>query len=392
MLSVLITIALKSLLTVNTHVSTPFTAAVLGAYVVLLPRRPSPVLAAAVGLVAGMNAASDPLLWVAGIAPFAIAAAVLLARSRRTDLTLCAGITIGLAIAAAIATNVVMHALDFHILGTDLGLTHVSDIPSNTVNLGRAVALLGGANYAIPGPYPHEPFRILLALLVFAGILAAVVSPVRALVRRTETSALAFASFWGAAVVLLGIAYVSTTQAAAQGAGSVNYLFTLAPAAGAGVGLLARGSRTAQLAAALAIAVVGAINVAGIVHGRATTSAGALGAYKQPMMRLLAQKGVARGYAGFFDASNLTWQSGMRLLVAPVSRCDPDLCTYRFFTIASWFDERPGRSFLLVDPERGFLDKPPPVARDASESFRFGPLTVYLFDYDLARRIRPEQQ
>src|SRR5204863_3411770 len=76
--------ALRPLMTLFYHVTNPFTAAVLGAYLVLLPRRRSFVLAVGVGLLAGANAASDPLLWVAGIAPFALAAGLLarLLRSR----------------------------------------------------------------------------------------------------------------------------------------------------------------------------------------------------------------------------------------------------------------------------------------------------------------------
>src|SRR5919204_4193527 len=70
-------IALRALMTVIYHVTNPFTAAVLGAYLVLLARTRSWPLAIGVGLLAGANAASDPLLWIAGIAPFAVAAALL---------------------------------------------------------------------------------------------------------------------------------------------------------------------------------------------------------------------------------------------------------------------------------------------------------------------------
>lgn len=381
-------IALRSLLTVNTHVSTPFTAALLGASVVLLAGRHRVVLPAAIGLIAGMNAASDPLLWVAGIAPFAIAAALLAATTRRANVVTGASITLVLAIASAAATTLVMHSLGFHIIGTNLRPAHLSDIPSNILNLGRAVALLGGANYAIPGPYPEEPLRILLALLVFAGVAAAAFSLIKQIRHRAEPIICAYACFWAIATVLLGIAYTTTTQAAAQGAGSVNYLFTLALAAGAGVALLSADSRRGRVAVALAVAIVGGINIASVVQGRASPPPGAIGTYQQQMMRVLEREGVTNGYAGFWDAANLTWQSGMRVLVAPVTRCGQKLCAYPFFTISSWFEERPGPSFLIVDPETEFISEPPPDVSSASASYHFGPLTLYLFNYDLARRIR----
>jgi hypothetical protein len=224
------------------------------------------------------------------------------------------------------------------------------------------------------------------------AVAATVYSGFRHIVHRAEPITRAFACYWAAATVLLGVVFVATTNAAALGAGSVNYLLTLPPAAGAGVALLAAGSRRAQLAVALAIAGVAAVNMAGIAEGHAGTPKDAIGTYERPLVRLLERNGVTRGYAGYWDAANLTWQSGMRVLVSPVSLCDgprgPSLCASNFFTIGSWYDERPGRSFLIVDRSTAFVTEPPPVIRSASASYRFGALTVYLFGYDLARHIR----
>jgi hypothetical protein len=380
--------ALQSLLTVNTHVSTPFTAALLAAYLVLLMRRRSIPLSAAVGLIAGANAASDPLLWIAGVAPFALAAAVLAAGTRRRDVVSHAGATLLLAVASAIATNVVMRGLGYHIVGTDLQPADLGDLPSNVVNLGRAIALVGGANYSLPGGYPQEPLRILLAALVFAGLAALLFATIRASSRHVDPLVRAFACFWSAAVMLLGGAFVLTAQAAAQGAGSANYLLTFSLAAGAGVALLAANSARGRVIAAVAVAVVGGINIASVAQGRGSPSPGTIGAYQHQLTRLLQEKGIRRGYAGFWDAASLTWQSRMRLIVSPVSPCGGELCGHRFFTISSWFRERPGRSFLIVDPLSG-VGGAPPVASTAIGSYRFGPLRLYLFDYDLARHIRP---
>jgi hypothetical protein len=87
------------------------------------------------------------------------------------------------------------------------------------------------------------------------------------------------------------------------------------------------------------------------------------------------------------------WKSGMRLLVAPIQPCDSQrggaLCKTPDFTIASWYDERPGPSFLIDDPATGVVIKPPPTLGRPSESHRLGPdLTVYVYPYDLARHIR----
>ncbi len=151
--------------------------------------------------------------------------------------------------------------------------------------------------------------------------------------------------------------------------------------------LLAMHSRPGQLAVALAVATVGAVNMAGIVHGRAG-GLPALETFAQPIQQLLEREGVRRGYAGYWDAQNLSWQTDMHLLVSPVVNCGELLCPYRFFTIRSWYVKTGGPTFLLVDPTNNVILAPPFAAR-ATSTHHFGPLTVYLFDYDIARHIRP---
>jgi hypothetical protein len=188
-------------------------------------------------------------------------------------------------------------------------------------------------------------------------------------------------------VLLCGV-FVVTPNARDLGPPSAYYLLTLALAAGAGVALLAAGSRSAQVAVALGVAVVGAVNIAGIAQGRAG-GAPPLATYERPLVALLRREGVTRGYAGYWDAQNLTWQTRMRLLVAPVTRCTrTQLCPSNFFTIRSWYVPHPGRSFLLVDGTNNVIARAPPFVRNAKDSRRFGPLTVYLFDYDIARHVR----
>jgi hypothetical protein len=384
--------ALRSQLTVIFHVLPPFGVAVLAAYLVLLARRRSPrfavLLAVLVGLLAGATAASDALLWPAGVAPFAIAAGVLFAATRRREIAVQAGIALGVTIAAALATGELMRRLDFNVVGLDVHWTNVADLPASVRHFGRMIALLGGANYALPHGYPPEPLRIVLGALVVLALAAAVFAGVKHAVARSEPLTRAFAVYCASAILLLGLSFVVTTNAVELGPGSANYLLPFALVAAAGTALLAAGSRPAQLAVAGAIAFVGAVNMAGIVQGHAGTPKGAIGTYEPELVQRLEKLGVTRGYAGYWDAQNLTWQSGLKLLVAPVNRCGAELCAFNFSVVRSWYEERSGPSFLIVDPQNG-LAEPPPAAKDVAASYRFGPLTVYVFDYDLARHIRP---
>jgi hypothetical protein len=377
---------LRAFLSLASHVTNPFGAVVLAVALVLLTRTTSWVAAIVAGLVAGANAASDPLLWLAGIVPFTLAAGLLVWTTRRRDVALRAGATLGLTVVTSVTTNLIMHALDFHVIGLSAGLDRVQDLPGNALHLGRMLGLLGGANYALPGAYPHEPLRAGVALLALAAVLAPLVAAFK--LRRADATLRAYAFYWAVAVTLLCLVFVVTPNATDLGPKSAHYLLTLAPAAGAGIALLAAGSRRAQLVVAVGVATVAAVNIAGVVGGRAEiTGVVALQKYERPIVRLLEREGVKRGFAGYWDAQNLSWQTDMRLLVAPVVNCGAQLCPYNFFTIRSWYEPQGGPTFLLVDPTIPVIHAPPFVSR-AVAAHRFGPVTLYLFDYDIARHIR----
>src|SRR5439155_18465095 len=253
--------------TTGAHVTNPFGAVLLAVVLVMLTRTTSWVPAVVGGLIAGTNAASDGLLWFAGVAPFALAAGLLVWTTRRRDIALRAGATLGVTVVTSLATNPIMRALNFHVEGLTVALAPLHDLPGNVAHLGRMIALLGGANYALAGPYPQDPLREAVALLTFAAIATPVFAAVR--MWRAEPTLRAYAFYWAAAVGLLCFVFVVTPNAAALGPKSVNYLLTLAPAAGVGIGLVAARAHRGQIVVALAVATVAATNIAGILDGRA---------------------------------------------------------------------------------------------------------------------------
>jgi hypothetical protein len=372
--------------TTGVHGPTPVGAAVLAAVLVLLARSTSWLPAILGGLVAGANAASDPLLWVAGVGPFGLAAGLLFRSTKRRDVGLRAVTVLALALVSAAATSVVMRALDFRVEGADLAVARLSELPGNVVHLGRMLALFGGANYALLGPYPSEPLRIVVALLTCGAVAATVLAAIK--LRRVDAMRRAYAAYWAIAVTLLCFVFVVTPNATDLGPKSVNYLLTLAFAAGAGVALLAAGSLRAEVAVAVCVAFVAATNIYGIVNGHAeVTGVVALPEHKAQIVNVLERARATRGYAGFWSAANLTWQTDFRLLVAPVNNCGAQLCPNNFFTIRSWYEPRGGPTFLLVDPTIPDIQAPPFVS-EAAETRSFGPLKLYVFGADIAKHIR----
>ena len=282
--------ALRWLLSVNFHVSTPFTAAVLAAYLVALPRHRSLLLAVFVGLIVGANAASDPLLWFAGVVPFAIAVGVFVLSTRRSDAAVRGVVVVGVAVASAIATNTIMDSLGYKAVLREQQVSALHDLAANAVHFGRIVALLGGANYTFPPGYPLDPLRPLIALLVLVGITIPVVVALRSLFVRVDPVLRAYVVYSGSAVVILGAVIIGTPNASDLGPLSVHYTFTLALAAGAGSAVLAAGSRRAQVAVALAVTVIGVSNIVGLAQGRADDGAGAIETYQRPLTAMLVRR------------------------------------------------------------------------------------------------------
>jgi hypothetical protein len=385
---------LTALLTVNWHTTTPFTAVVLAAYLVVLAQSSSWLLPIAVGALAGANAASDPLLSIAGIAPFAVGAGVVALRTRRRGVAARAAVLLAVSAACFLATDKIMSSLGFHIIPVGVQLAHASDLVPNFIKLGKSIALVFGANHFFPGVYPSAPIRYAITLLAFAALAATLVAAVRLTVRRSDPTLQAYACYWATTAVLLGLGYWATNQGTGVGAGGgVNYVLSLPAAAGVGVALSAARSSVARAAVGLAIAAVAVVNITGITAGRADDPSGAH-IYGQQIIRLLESKHVTHGFGPYWDAQSLTWKSGTRLLVAPVQQCPRQgraLCEFPYFTIASWYATRPGPSFLIVDPPAGLSSKPPSALGRPSEVHHIGPyVTVYLYPHDIAPQIRRE--
>jgi hypothetical protein len=283
-----------------------------------------------------------------------------------------------------------MGSFGFHVIPVGLRLAHVSELVSNFLTLGKSIALLFGANFLSRPTYPSDPFRYLIVLFGFAALAATLFAAIRLSLRRSDPTVWAYACFWATGAVFISSAYwVSNLPVFHDFEAGLNYLLTLAPAAGVGAALVASGSSRGRFIASLAIAAVGVVNLFALAHGRAQTFFPRR--YGPQLIRLLEQKGLTRGYGPYADAQNLTWKSGMRVLVSPVRICGRNgrACPFRFFTIDSWYTERPERSFLIVDRAEGSSTIPPALYGRPSQVFRVAPgIAVYVYPYDLARHMR----
>ncbi|MFI5302208.1 MAG: hypothetical protein ACHREM_29305, partial [Polyangiales bacterium] len=100
-------------------------------------------------------------------------------------------------------------------------------------------------------------------------------------------------------------------------------------------------------------------------------------------------EGLKYGYAAYWVAAPLTWESNMQVEVYPVAPCaaPAGLCTYPWHEISSWYTPRPGiRTFLVTDPRYG----PTPSdfkLGDPVEVVSYGEYKVYVYGFDIASRL-----
>jgi hypothetical protein len=393
------------LFSLNDHSPTWFSIALLGAWLVLLegyrPRSRVNVVALAtlgcfVAFIVGINVASDELLIAGGLVPVA-GAATLTAISVPTRATriAAAGVaaTVIVAVIVAILTTRIAH--DQRVVYS--GHNMLGDPARVQANLGlwwQSLIYIGNGNFFGDG----LNFTGFLAVACAGVILAAVVGALRVswlerkprLSPRNAPARTAYVAFWAAAGLLLTAAYI--TSSSPVDLFSSRYLVGILYALAALVPLLAeRGTRVR------AMVVIGALvycfgGMLAMARGTATENPSNFpNANVASQILTLARKNhLTRGYAGYWDAATMTWETHLAMHVFPVYSCPQSLCAFYLHTIAGWYRPHPHtHTFLLTDSSQPFLASLPPALGRPVAGYPVGPVTMYVFDYDIATRIAP---
>lgn len=403
-------LVLPVLLQANFHNTSFFAMALLAVYLLELTRRPwsLPVTAVAVlvvGVIVGTNLASDSFLLVAGIIPFAVAAAGLLLaapgpRSKRVAWT--AGATVVVSVIAAGATGHIMHRAGWHtfppparFLDTGALTPHVGWLFQTLVKMGN-------------GDFFHRRLNAdsLLALGCAGLTLAALPIPALLgwrLVRRPaglrplET---AYVAFWSSVWLVTGLSFIFSTQAVALG--GERYLVPMLYSVAALIPLLRPRFSPRWLTAGICLFL--ATSVVALAEGRnekpyLPTGSGGLAKglprVKDELVQTARAAKAVVGYAGYWDAASLAWSSGMQLKVYPVRDCQPTptsraICPFIYQQLSSWYEPKPNtRTFLIVDPETLWLTQPPPRRLGVPLAHhQFGKVDLYIYGHDIARDFR----
>jgi len=200
-----------------------------------------------------------------------------------------------------------------------------------------------------------------------------------------------YLSFWMLVVVLSLGAFVFTTLPVDET--NARYLSGVYVGAAALLPGLAGvlPAQRARLAAAFTVfAALIAINH--LVEGTPPIGVGPPANATYQVLRFARAQGAERGYAPYWDAAVMTWQTHAELETFPVSPCGADLCRFPFNQSTSWYDAQPGVRTFLVTDSRAIPDSipsaPPSLGKPVSTA-TVGYLTVYIYSHDIAADLSP---
>jgi hypothetical protein len=356
---------LLQLVALDFHVLTWFSDALLIAGLIWVLDRAHPAsrsrwlpVAGVVGLVVSLNLASDPLLYAGGIVPLVVGAtfAHVRTRSRQTAqglryslLTSAIAIVGSLLVSTAMSREHIVQASGYKVALASLSQVHI-----NLSDWVGSIRLLGGEPaFATTGLaatiYTCAADLLLLAVVLIPVYLLAEdrARPPRAAPPAHAVARHAFIVAWSTSALLFSAAFIFST--AAVGTTSSRYLIGVAIAAMALLPLQAR----SRLTVALVVAAASVYCASGVVS--LTTAEGSLpprftAAQVKTVLRLARQERVQFGYAGYWQASTLTWLTDFRLQVHPAVACGNALCQFAAASTSGWY--RPHahqRSFLITD-------------------------------------------
>jgi hypothetical protein len=368
------------------HALTWVHVCLLGCFLVFVADRgrAHPLLWTALVLVTAGGVASDRLLVLAGVAPFVLAAAVL---GRRSFVSAAVLAVVSIAGAQAIVAEMQAAHVRADRFTVRFGGWH--RLGPNVRILGHALLYLFNGDVGRPRVEARWLLGLACALVLAAAALLAISSVFR--YRNADRVRAVHLTFWWLAGSLLATVFVLTNvpvdRFSARYIVGLGYaIVVVAAVAAARKGLLAR----SVAALCVCVLVTGSI-VTLLAHDlQESSSTYPSTALAGKLLRFAQASGIRYGYAGYWDAAPLTWETKAHVQIYPVGPCPTaaGICGFPFNRISSWYVPRPAtRTFLVVDPARpaglaGFLSGLGRPERSA----RVGRLSVFVYDYDIAAR------
>jgi hypothetical protein len=385
--------------------------ALLSAFLVALPRLARAraawlaIWAAGLALTLAPGVASDPVLLLAwGVVPFLVAVVIGWRLGILPDgaaAWAAAGALVGTALGYVLEKIAEHHEIVYFHLHYELA--SISKVPTN------ARLLLENVATFVHGRF-QTPFASTRGIEWVVAALAVVGIPVLCLLiarrlpamltgseRRPEARLLA--AFWATSLAATVAVFLLPITPVVIDVGSLRYVTALWPA----LLVLAALSWGARVIPWLAVLVVATAALGSLELFRGDYAEGGAWLSDEEVSgatRFVEANDLSHGYAGYRDASPLTYASDFKVKSYPVNMCGSATpiearCQFSLHTMDAWY--RPivprARTFYVWDdrplaPDVSIAPPPRSWGRPFATA-RFGHLHLYAYGYDLARHVRP---
>jgi hypothetical protein len=401
---------LTILMVADDHAPTWFTLALIGAFLAVLELgvvSSNGLLAAfavVVGVLLGVNAESDVLLTISGAVPLLLAVVCTWAlypgrRTARAAWFAVASVIVAL-VAGLVAHGIMRHddVINAHDSRISM-LAGTEAIGTNFKLWWQSLAVLGngdffGMSVGFTALIAFACAAITLTSIFFVPRIAhrelarAIEERRRSPHTAGEAARSAWCLFWASSAVLLSLAFVFS--AGPEDITSSRYLVGVIYAAAALVPMLGLRNlllRVTVTACATLYAFAGCLALA---QERIQPPASPTDPVAAAVANIAKAEHMSIGYAGYWDASPITWATHFRVKVFPVGNCgNQRLCGFELAIDTAWYTPRPRiHTFLLVDPTYpADPSNPTPDLGQPIAAHQIGNITMYVYPYDIASRL-----
>jgi hypothetical protein len=405
-----------SLFTFDSHGLALVHTILLGALLVWLVGRAQSLRAwqlAVIAIVAGAASAAPVtgervfVCWA--LLPMLVTSALLAWRTHQREHRRVLAVVVAVVVIALVGGHLLWRAMqDIHWYetGFEVFLAPVSSVAGNLSLLTRCYLYLGGGEFAGASLDVEAAARFISGALVLCALVALLLRGFVVLLSRlrrrwsaatpaavtydaVQSRRFAYVVFWTSSLAATSAAYVFTT--APVDVTTARYVLPGYVAIGALLPLLAMrssGWRAIVVAGVCVFSLVACIQIVRQPSGPTTPWPSLRQANE--VVRVAREEHVTYGYASYWVAADLTWNSYFKVDIYPVAGCSPRsaLCPFELGRISSWYSAQPHtRSMFIADPKESPDANGPgtelgkPVAIKNADG-----LAVYVYPYDIVKR------
>jgi hypothetical protein len=399
---------------VNHNTLYPCTA-LTGAYLVWLTRGQGRAcvfafgVPALMGVTIGVCLASDYLVGATALIPLLLVAVLAgLRRDRRArTVALSALATSLLAVAIAKLTLVTMSSAGFETVPTPFKFAALSQLGTQAQLLFGGLKALFNASLGQPTPgLPDSALAVACEAIMLSAFLALLVLGAREVGRllwrgrqkrpaetTNQLASTLHVVYWVGSAAGVCLAVWLTAEMSSATAHE-SYYATVILSVAAVAPLFISGRPAVRWLIAVAASIFFIAGIAGLTSKSHYFEAYPGVAKYEATIRSIAKRyDASTGYAGYWDASSLTWSSDNRVVVRPLMACrnpaGAGICPFYMERVPSWYVPKPRRTFLLADATEPWLNGLPEGLGHPLVAYGFGPIRMYVYPYDIASRLGP---